>query len=112
MATPPTPNFGLEWPEFLQTKLIVLDFDKTITNKHTRGAIFHLAGMEVDVLKKNFADLDFFKVIIPIICRHASVAIATYADEEQESLCSGVALVRRYLDVAFDGKSQQYIPGL
>ena len=38
------------------------------------------------------------------------VCIATFCDREEEALCSGPELVRKYLDVAFEG-SQQYIPG-
>jgi hypothetical protein len=41
--------------------MIVFDFDKTITNKHTRGAIFQASQAEPEELKKNFADLDFFR---------------------------------------------------
>ncbi len=51
------------WPRFLQYGMVVLDFDKTITNKHTRGAIFQASLMEPAELQKNFADLDFFKAV-------------------------------------------------
>jgi hypothetical protein len=118
------------WPEFLQYGMVVLDFDKTITNKHTRGAIFQASLAEEAELVKNFADLAFFKTvrcvhacvpacmshagrapqIIPIMKSHAHVCIATFADDEEEALVSGKALVRKYLDVAFPN-SQTIIPG-
>ena len=42
----------------------------------------------------------------------ALVAVATYCEAEEDSLASGAALVRRYLDVAFGDKSKEYIPGV
>lgn len=60
-------EYGAEWPEFLNIRMVVLDFDKTITSRHTRGAIFQTAGLEEEELRKNFADLAFFKQIVPII---------------------------------------------
>lgn len=35
----------MEWPDTLGTRVIVLDFDKTITKKHTRGAIFQTSAV-------------------------------------------------------------------
>ena len=32
-------DYGPTWPDFVQAKMIVLDFDKTITMKHTRGKL-------------------------------------------------------------------------
>jgi hypothetical protein len=44
--------------------------------------------------------------------KHAKVAIATFADDEEEALISGKALVRKYLDIAFgEQKSKELIPG-
>lgn len=44
--------------------------------------------------------------------KHAIVAIATFADDEEEALVSGRDLVRRYLNVAFgEAKSNELIPG-
>ena len=43
--------------------------------------------------------------------QQAVVAIATFADTEEDSLASGASLVRRYLDVAFGDKSKELIPG-
>jgi hypothetical protein len=37
---------GGEWPDWLRAKAIVLDFDKTITNRHTRGAVFQHSGLD------------------------------------------------------------------
>lgn len=49
------------WPDSLKFGMFVFDFDKTITNKHTRGAIFQPVMAEPDELRKNFADLEFFR---------------------------------------------------
>lgn len=98
-------------PPWLKSKLVVLDFDKTITNRHTRGAIFQPSGLDEHVLLQNFADIEFLRKFVPAAVRAgAKVCIATFADTEAESLLSGLALVRRYLDVAFNGKSANYIP--
>ena len=53
----------LSWPSNVKTEMFVLDFDKTITNKHTRGAIFQTAQLEPEELQSNFADLEFFKKV-------------------------------------------------
>jgi hypothetical protein len=57
------------WPATLKINMVVLDFDKTITNKHTRGAIFQSSEMTDDVLSANFADLEFFRrVCLLLVC--------------------------------------------
>jgi hypothetical protein len=53
----------IPFPDKLKIGMFVFDFDKTITNKHTRGAIFQTVQAEPDELKKNFADLDFFRSV-------------------------------------------------
>eukprot|EP00730_Choanoeca_flexa_P003790 TRINITY_DN11501_c0_g2_i1.p1 TRINITY_DN11501_c0_g2~~TRINITY_DN11501_c0_g2_i1.p1 ORF type:complete len:207 (+),score=38.56 TRINITY_DN11501_c0_g2_i1:659-1279(+) len=98
------------WPANTAIKAVVLDFDKTITVKHTRGAIFQTALLEDKNILINFAHLDFFKRVVPVITSNAKLCIATFADDEEESLLSGKELVRKYLDLAFDGDSKQYIP--
>eukprot|EP00050_Salpingoeca_kvevrii_P010492 m.8691 g.8691 ORF g.8691 m.8691 type:complete len:209 (+) comp2889_c0_seq1:370-996(+) len=104
-------QYGAEWPEFLEPiKMVVLDFDKTITKRHTRGAIFQTAALADEELLKNLADVEFFRKIVPIICKNAKLCIATFADHEEESLLSGVALVRKYLDIALAGDSSRFIP--
>ena len=49
-------------PDNLKFGMYVFDFDKTITNKHTRGAVFIPSQAEPDELRKNFADLEFFRL--------------------------------------------------
>ena len=78
-------QFGAEWPEFLGTAAIVLDFDKTITQRHTNGSVLVGRQLAPDVLEKNFADLAFFREIIPVIvAAGAKVCIATYADHAED----------------------------
>ena len=43
--------------------------------------------------------------------QHAIVAIATFADTEEDSIVSGLGLVRAYLNVALGEKSAELIPG-
>ena len=74
------------------------------------GAIFQTAGMDENELRKNFADIEFFKKIVPVIASKGMLTIATFADEEEDALVSGLAMVRKYLDVAL-GDSSKYIPG-
>ena len=77
----------------------------------TSGAIFQTALLEPEILRKNFADLAFFQQLIPAICDRTMVCIATFADKEEEALCSGADLVRKYLDAAFDNDSARFIAG-
>eukprot|EP01147_Barroeca_monosierra_P001979 gene1979-5059_t len=101
------------WPDNTSIKALVFDFDKTITARHTRGAIFQLAQMEDSRIENNFSDLNFFRELISGVCKvnpDVKFCIATFADDEEESLCSGVALVRKYLEVAFPEKSKTYFP--
>ena len=142
--------------------MFVFDFDKTITNKHTRGAIFQPGQESPEELTKNFADLEFFRFskkslfcwhfyrlflefdvflgllanliilhkstcclallacscprtrrkIVPLMKQHAIVAIATFADTEEDSIISGITLVRAYLNVALGDNSAELIPGM
>eukprot|EP00056_Hartaetosiga_gracilis_P005194 m.82299 g.82299 ORF g.82299 m.82299 type:complete len:209 (+) comp12082_c0_seq2:127-753(+) len=97
------------WPEQSAVKAFVVDFDKTVTAKHTRGAIFQLAMLDDKRILNNFADLEFLQAVVPIIAENATFCIATFADKEEESLLSGADLVRKYFDLAFDGDSQKYL---
>eukprot|EP00056_Hartaetosiga_gracilis_P005196 m.82319 g.82319 ORF g.82319 m.82319 type:complete len:134 (+) comp12082_c0_seq4:127-528(+) len=99
------------WPEQSAVKAFVVDFDKTVTAKHTRGAIFQLAMLDDKRILNNFADLEFLQAVVPIIAENATFCIATFADKEEESLLSGADLVRKYFDLAFDGDSQKYLKG-
>ena len=70
----------MAWPPELGAKVVVLDFDKTITKKHTRGMITQLALLADDAILANFADLKFFQYS----CKHiikcgGRIAIATCA---------------------------------
>eukprot|EP00042_Codosiga_hollandica_P012613 m.28429 g.28429 ORF g.28429 m.28429 type:complete len:133 (-) comp40163_c0_seq2:496-894(-) len=109
----PTLSDAELWPAFLNLTMVVFDFDKTITKKHTSGAIFQTAQMADDVLLENFADIEFFRRVIPLFKQHATIAIATFADQEEDALLSGKDLVRKYLNLAFgERRSQELIPGL
>ena len=73
-------NALMAWPPELGAKVVVLDFDKTITKKHTRGMITQLALLADDAILANFADLKFFQYS----CKHiikcgGRIAIATCA---------------------------------
>ena len=48
-------------PEWLKVGMFVLDFDQTITNKHTRGVIYSETQVTPELLTQNFADLEFFR---------------------------------------------------
>ena len=76
-ATTTVPSY-MPWPEFLTAKMYVLDFDKTITNKHTRGAVWSLELSKPEELQKNFADLDFLRRIIPMMKEVRAVAIGRW----------------------------------
>eukprot|EP00049_Salpingoeca_infusionum_P023623 m.13136 g.13136 ORF g.13136 m.13136 type:complete len:269 (+) comp5903_c0_seq1:242-1048(+) len=101
---------GATWPDPTVTKAIVLDFDKTITLRHTRGAIFQPSQMSDEKIMENFADLEFLRQIVPVIHGNAKLCIATFADSDDDALISGKELVRKYLELAFPGKSQEYFP--
>lgn len=95
----------------MKIEMVVLDFDKTITLKHTRGCILQTAMLADEEILKNFADIEFFRTVVPfLVSKGVLVAIATFADDEEESLLSGVPMIRKYLEVAFPGKSESYIP--
>lgn len=99
------------WGPYVGVKLVAFDFDKTITAKHTRGAIWIPDHLQKDVLLKNFVDHAFFKRLMEALkANGVLVCVATYADTEDGALASGGSLVRAYLDAALDGNSSQYIP--
>lgn len=77
------------------------------------------AELSEDYMSKNFADLEFFKFVVPYIkAQGCQVAIGSFGEENVEALCSGIPLLRKYLDMIFgtekmpDGKSksEQMIP--
>eukprot|EP00048_Salpingoeca_helianthica_P016750 m.234037 g.234037 ORF g.234037 m.234037 type:complete len:211 (+) comp19392_c0_seq1:99-731(+) len=99
------------WPAHMSVKMVVFDFDKTITAKHTRGAIWMPDHLETANLQKNFADFAFFKQLMAVLKAHnCFICVATYADTEEGALSSGGGLVRAYLDAALEGNSQTFIP--
>lgn len=98
------------WPDGMSLGMAVFDFDKTITAKHTRGAIWISDHLQPDVLRKNFASLSFFQELIPLLhSKGCRVCVATFADSEDGALASGVSLVRAYLDAALEN-SRSIIP--
>ncbi|EGD80145.1 hypothetical protein PTSG_10829 [Salpingoeca rosetta] len=101
------------WPENTIIKAVVLDFDKTITIKHTRGVVFQPSQLEPENIERNFVDIAFFRRMVEGVRKanpSVKLCIATFADEEEEALCSGRALVRKYLEIAFPNKSTEYFP--
>lgn len=44
--------------------MIIFDFDKTITRRHTGGAVTNPANATDEFIDKNFADKEFFKVML------------------------------------------------
>ncbi|EDQ92630.1 uncharacterized protein MONBRDRAFT_5334 [Monosiga brevicollis MX1] len=81
------------WPADSGIKAIVLDFDKTITVKHTTGAIFQTAMLDDKNIEINFADLDFFRRVAPVICENGKLCIATFADDAEEALLSDEQII-------------------
>lgn len=53
---------GRDWVP--KVKVVIFDFDKTITNKHTGGSVALPAYATDDYIAGNFADLDFFRVSV------------------------------------------------
>ena len=75
------------------------------------GAIYYPSDIEEEVIKKDFSDFDFFVRFVPwLISNGAQVAIASYANYDENSLLSGQSLIQRYLDVAFPGRSLNFFP--
>jgi len=97
--------YGQEFTEtswVQKTKIVVFDFDKTITRKHTGGSVMLPAFADERYIKDNFADLEFFKFVAPFIrAQSVTVAIASFGEHDPNGLLSGEALIRKYLDVAF-----------
>jgi len=91
--------------------MVVFDFDKTITRKHTGGAVMLPAYANDDFIKANFADLEFFKFVVPFIrAQNCLVGIASFGQEEPEAVLSGIPLIRKYLKFALGDKSEELIP--
>lgn len=83
-------------------KMIAFDFDKTITRKHTQGAVQLPGQCTPEFIEANFADLEFFKFVVPFIkAQNCEVGIASFGEEEPDAILSGLTLVRAYLDHAF-----------
>jgi hypothetical protein len=106
-------------PEFtdlgwaMNVKLVVWDFDKTITRKHTNGSVSVGNQITDEYIIGNFADLEFFRWAVPHIKKIGiPMAIASFGQEDEHSLLSGLPLIRRYLGHAFgsEEKSKSYFP--
>eukprot|EP00039_Didymoeca_costata_P026088 m.14894 g.14894 ORF g.14894 m.14894 type:complete len:228 (-) comp5243_c0_seq1:158-841(-) len=112
-ATGPRKYIDTEWaPATGKIKLIVFDFDKTITRKHTGGMV-QLPGQTTDeYITKNFADLKFFRFVVPFIrAQNCAVGIASFGESDEDAILSGIPLIRKYLDIALGkDKSGDLIP--
>jgi len=95
-----------------KVKLVVFDFDKTITRKHTGGSVLLPVNASDEFILENFADLEFFKFCVPFIkAQGCHVAIASFGEEDPEAVLSGLPLIRKYLDLAFGPtKSKDLFP--
>eukprot|EP00038_Savillea_parva_P027380 m.59264 g.59264 ORF g.59264 m.59264 type:complete len:216 (+) comp7874_c0_seq2:159-806(+) len=95
-----------------KTKVVIFDFDKTITLKHTGGSVMLPAYADEKYIRDNFADLEFFQFVAPFIrAQSVQVAIASFGEDDPDGLLSGLKLIRKYLDVAFGAdKSKQLFP--
>jgi hypothetical protein len=100
----------LSWA--MNIKLVVWDFDKTITRKHTNGSVSVGNQITDEYILGNFADLEFFKWAVPHIKRIGiPMGIASFGQEDEHSLLSGLPLIRRYLGHAFgEEKSKSFFP--
>lgn len=107
-----------EWVR--KIKLVIFDFDKTITKQHTGGVVrWRSGGRKVlpekatqEYIDLNFAHKEFFTWVVPLIRGYGvKVAIASFGEEEEDTALSGVQLVRKYLDTCFgSAASVQLIP--
>jgi hypothetical protein len=107
-------------PEYIDTawaskvKLVIFDFDKTITARHTQGSIpvHQKHKAEDEYINNNFADLSFLKFVVPFIkAQNCQVAIASFGEFNEDALLSGKDLIRKYLDTAFgESKSKDMFP--
>jgi len=95
-----------------KVKVVIFDFDKTITKKHTGGAVLLPVHASDDFIVNNFADREFFQFVVPFIrAQGIPVAIASFGEPDPEALLSGTALIRKYIDSAFgQKKSRDLIP--
>ena len=50
--------------------------------------------------------------IVPLMKQNAIVAVASFADTEEDCIASGISLIRKYLEVAFGENSQDFIAGM
>jgi len=107
------------WARKTGIKLVIFDFDKTITRKHTGGFVQVPAEITDEYMDANFADLEFFKFVVPYIrAQGVHVAIGSFGEENIEALLSGIPLLRKYLDKVFGPgktdagctKSEEHIP--
>lgn len=114
------PNQQFYNPQYIDTawsskvKLVVFDFDKTITARHTQGSIpvHQPHKTEDEYINKNFADLVFLRFAVPFIkAQNSEVAIASFGEFNEDALLSGKDLIRKYLDTAFgENKSKDLFP--
>eukprot|EP00040_Diaphanoeca_grandis_P021864 m.116724 g.116724 ORF g.116724 m.116724 type:complete len:231 (+) comp28531_c0_seq1:254-946(+) len=91
--------------------VIIFDFDRTITRKHTNGCVLLPAHAKDEYIENNFADLEFFRWVVPQIIKKGLIpCIASFGEDVKDSFLSGVPLVRKYLDHAFGPNSKDLIP--
>eukprot|EP00729_Bicosta_minor_P013978 gene13978-6715_t len=89
-------------------KLIAFDFDKTITRKHTQGAVQLPGQCTPEFIDANFADLEFFRFVVPFIkAQNCEVGVASFGEDQPDAILSGLTLIRAYLDHAFGKEKSQ-----
>lgn len=94
---------GTAWSK--KIKLVVFDFDKTITKLHTQGAVIFQNEATPEFIQSNFADLQFLKFAVPFIkAQGCTVAVASFGSHNDDAIMSGKVLIRKYLDTAFGAK--------
>eukprot|EP00040_Diaphanoeca_grandis_P020601 m.109564 g.109564 ORF g.109564 m.109564 type:complete len:312 (-) comp27967_c2_seq1:449-1384(-) len=94
---------GTSWTT--KIKLVVFDFDKTITKLHTQGAVIFQNEATPEFIENNFADLEFLKFCVPFIkAQGCTVAVASFGSHNEDAIMSGKVLIRKYLDTAFGAK--------
>lgn len=85
-------------------KLIIFDFDLTLTCIHTSGCQ-NERHLDENNITRNISDYRFIKLLIPyLIEMDYTVMIASYADNnlQNKGYISGEQLIMKYLDVLFD----------
>jgi 3-deoxy-D-manno-octulosonate 8-phosphate phosphatase KdsC-like HAD superfamily phosphatase len=85
-------------------KLIVFDFDETITALHTGGS-FYFKDNKIEQIMALMNDVTFFKQFVNLLEKNKiNVAIATYADEYMSkniNVLAGQKMVLKFMDIIF-----------